>query len=165
MSIRDSIILNEPTVGIIIPPPEIKRVIDNAAELIAKYGSNIVSMMEKEVQNNPKFSFLKEGDPFRSYYIHKVDELAKDSKNKQVNSNDNINTDNIINGEQNLFLGRKTQAVNNIKSDIISDKRKKQQEELRKLIEPKKLDSHIEVKAPSLDQFSIHHPNISPLDM
>lgn len=175
MSLRDSMILNEPTVGVIIPPPEIKRVIDQAAELIIKYGSNITAMMQKESENMPKFSFLKEGDPFRPYYLHKVEELAKINNHKQqVNNTDNINntdssTITVDGNKHTSFLGKKTQSVNsNTKNEsIISEKRKKQQEQIRiKLLNLKKIESDLEqIKPPTIDQFSLHHPNnINSLD-
>lgn len=60
----------------IIPPPEIKAVVDKTAAYVAKNGKPFEGMILKLEANNPKFNFLKhEDDPYRPYYNKKLDEL------------------------------------------------------------------------------------------
>ena len=61
----------------IIPPPEIKAVIDKTAAYVAKNGSSFESLIMKVEANNPKFNFLRyHDDPYRPYYIQKINESA-----------------------------------------------------------------------------------------
>jgi len=57
-------------VGIILPPPDIRKIADKTAEFVAKNGSSFEDLVIKEEANNPKFSFLKQHDPYRGYYEH-----------------------------------------------------------------------------------------------
>ena len=44
--------------------------------------------------------------------------------------------------------------------------RKRQQDDIRKLVEEKKIEKEIELRPPPIDQFTILHPtNVLPLDM
>jgi len=76
MGHADSILTERP-IGVIIPPPDIKKVIDKAATFVGKYGSNFEAMLKQEAHNLPKFSFLNEGDPYRPYYDSIVASIAK----------------------------------------------------------------------------------------
>jgi splicing factor 3A subunit 1 len=154
-----SSISDRPPLGVIIPPPEVKKLIDKAAALTAKYGSSIENLMQKEERNLPKFSFLKEGDPYRGYYDFKCGQIA-------VNKTDKVK------GEESL-LGKKRSTIetNPIQNKTIQDtsKKMKTQEDLRKFMEDKKVEkmqNEIDLsKPPPSDQFSINHPNnISSLD-
>jgi len=164
-------ILNEKQMGIIIPPPEIRKIIDKAAELVARYGSSIESTFQSEDKNLPKFSFLKDGDPYRPYYLQKANEIAKANANKSVSENVKSSYE-YTDNKSNKFLGKKigkeevdSYSMNN--SDGRDKKNSQLQEELRKIIEEKKKNKYLsnEIKAPPKDQFSISHPNISSLDM
>jgi splicing factor 3A subunit 1 len=64
-------------IGIIIPPPDIRKIVDKTAEFVAKNGSTFEELVIKSEQNNPKFSFLKTHDPYRAYYDQKVIEFAR----------------------------------------------------------------------------------------
>lgn len=155
---HEDAILNERPVGVLIPPPETKKIIDKAAELVAKYGSSAEATLRSDEKNLPKFSFLNEGDPYRAYYDQKVNELAK---NFAVNKNLSKDT---------KLLGKKmenTSDASNINSFNPSQRNNSIQNELRKMIEEKRMEKVqlAELKPPAPDQFSISHPNISPLDM
>jgi splicing factor 3A subunit 1 len=83
----DTVFSNKP-VGIIIPPVEIRsnclimhflsliEIADKTAEFVAKNGSTFETILLKTEANNPKFGFLKETDPYRSYYEQKIAEFA-----------------------------------------------------------------------------------------
>ena len=170
---KDDAILTERRVGMIMPPPEIKKIIDKAAELVGKYGSNIEGLMRNEDRNLPKFTFLKPNDPYRPYYDYKVAQVAKNiTSNKNVADGNATNNNNGIvysaNKDAKIFLGRKTEspieALENFPKSNLNNKRNLQ-DEIRRFIEEKKLDKEAELKAPPQDQFSIIHPNIAPLEM
>ena len=60
----------------IIPPPDIKTVVDKTAVYVSKNGHNFEQLILKTEQNNPKFNFLRyPDDPYRPYYIQKINEL------------------------------------------------------------------------------------------
>ncbi|KAK7043679.1 SF3a splicing factor complex subunit [Paramarasmius palmivorus] len=56
--------------GLILPPPELKSVIDKTATFIART-ANPPSLKKKYV----KFSFLNPADPYHAYYRHKLDKI------------------------------------------------------------------------------------------
>jgi hypothetical protein len=66
----------------VTPPPEIQskryaELIDKTAEFVASRGSAIELKIWEKEQNNPRFGFLRPGDPFRAYYEMKVLEFAQ----------------------------------------------------------------------------------------
>ncbi|EAU88157.1 pre-mRNA splicing factor [Coprinopsis cinerea okayama7 len=64
--------------GLILPPPEIKSVIDRTATFVAR-SANPPQFEEKirEGQRaDPKFSFLNPLDPYHAYYRHKVERVT-----------------------------------------------------------------------------------------
>lgn len=65
------------TSGIIYPPPELRRTIDKAAELIAKKDPSFESNIKAAEQNNPKFAFLKEEDAYHAYYASRRDAVRR----------------------------------------------------------------------------------------
>lgn len=76
MKYGDMILSNAP-IGVIMPPPEIKKVIDKAAGLVSRYGTSFEQKLRDEEHNIPKFSFLKENDPYRPYFDSIVNSLVK----------------------------------------------------------------------------------------
>ncbi|GAC95594.1 hypothetical protein PHSY_003170 [Pseudozyma hubeiensis SY62] len=65
------------TGGIIYPPPELRRTIDKAAELIAKKDPSFENNIKAAEQNNPKFAFLKEDDAYHAYYASRRDAVRR----------------------------------------------------------------------------------------
>ncbi|KAH8833617.1 Pre-mRNA splicing factor PRP21 like protein-domain-containing protein [Flagelloscypha sp. PMI_526] len=65
--------------GMILPPPEIKAVIDKTATFIAR-SANPPQFEEKirdGQRNDPKFSFLNPADPYHQYYRHKTERVMQ----------------------------------------------------------------------------------------
>ena len=55
---------------VIIPPPDIKTVVDKTATYVHKKGRAFEEMIMKVEAMNPKFNFLRhEDDPYRPYYM------------------------------------------------------------------------------------------------
>lgn len=65
------------TSGIIYPPPELRRTIDKAAELIAKKDPSFENNIKAAEQNNPKFAFLKLDDAYHAYYASRRDAVRR----------------------------------------------------------------------------------------
>ena len=166
---KDDGILTERRVGMIMPPPDIKKIIDKAAELVGKYGSNIEGLMKNEDKNLPKFTFLKPNDPYRPYYDYKVAQVAKNLLGNKLILDPNGGNVNAVNHQVSkdakIFLGRKIESSTDALSLLAGKGKKNIQDEIRKFIEEKKMDKGAETRPPPPDQFSINHPNISPLEM
>ena len=59
----------KPKRRVIIPPPEIKSIVDKTAIYVAKNGKQFEGMIIQIEGGNPKFNFLKhEDDTYRPYY-------------------------------------------------------------------------------------------------
>eukprot|EP00605_Chrysophyceae_sp_TOSAG23-4_P001171 GSChrysophyteH1.ASY1.ANO1.1279.1 assembled CDS len=90
--------------GVIVPPKEIRVVVDKTAAFVAKNGK----IMEERIRNSAegraaKFSFLKESDPYNSYYQSKIGEVenlaGNEIKGEDVKSQvlqDNRISDDIV---------------------------------------------------------------------
>jgi splicing factor 3A subunit 1 len=61
----------------IIPPADLRPLIEKTAEYVAKNGSQLEEIIYNKEKDNPMFSFLKLSDPYRAYYDKRVIELAR----------------------------------------------------------------------------------------
>ncbi|KAL5490470.1 PRP21 [Sanghuangporus weigelae] len=65
--------------GLILPPKEIKSIIDRTAAFVARSADPL--QLEDKVRENqrsdPKFSFLNPADPYHAYYRHKMTRIAQ----------------------------------------------------------------------------------------
>jgi splicing factor 3A subunit 1 len=60
-------------VGVIIPPPEIRAIIDKTSIYVAKGGRTFEQrVLESKEGKTAKFNFMREGDPYRAYYEMKI---------------------------------------------------------------------------------------------
>ncbi|KAJ7063103.1 Pre-mRNA splicing factor PRP21 like protein-domain-containing protein [Mycena amicta] len=80
------------TSGLILPPPDIKSVIDRTALFVARSANppQFEDKIREGQRSDPKFSFLNPADPYHGYYRHKMDRIAKgdlgdDAKEKPEN--------------------------------------------------------------------------------
>ncbi|KAF9036737.1 Pre-mRNA splicing factor PRP21 like protein-domain-containing protein [Panaeolus papilionaceus] len=64
--------------GLILPPPEIKAVIDRTALYVARSANppQFEERVREGQRNDPKFSFLNPADPYHAYYRHRMDKVA-----------------------------------------------------------------------------------------
>ncbi|KAG0241874.1 SF3a splicing factor complex subunit [Actinomortierella wolfii] len=69
----------EEPVGIIYPPPEIRKVADKTAAFVATSGSGaqLEERLRQKEMNNPKFCFLNPSDPYHAYYAMKIKEAKE----------------------------------------------------------------------------------------
>jgi splicing factor 3A subunit 1 len=72
----------ESTTTVIIPPPDIRAIIDKLAQRVSNAdGYQFEQLILKHESDNPKFNFLKnEDDPYRPYYLKKLREGADQAK-------------------------------------------------------------------------------------
>ncbi|EJD06005.1 uncharacterized protein FOMMEDRAFT_104418 [Fomitiporia mediterranea MF3/22] len=65
--------------GLILPPKEIKTIIDRTASFVAR-SANPIQFEEKVREgqrSDPKFSFLNPADPYHAYYRHKIMKISQ----------------------------------------------------------------------------------------
>ncbi|KIJ17348.1 hypothetical protein PAXINDRAFT_162225 [Paxillus involutus ATCC 200175] len=64
--------------GLILPPPEIKSVIDRTALFVARSANppQFEDKIRENQRQDPKFSFLNPADPYHAYYRHRMDRVA-----------------------------------------------------------------------------------------
>ncbi|KAH7889771.1 Pre-mRNA splicing factor PRP21 like protein-domain-containing protein [Phlebopus sp. FC_14] len=64
--------------GLILPPPEIKSVIDRTALFVARSANppQFEDKIRENQRQDPKFSFLNPADPYHAYYRHRMDRIA-----------------------------------------------------------------------------------------
>ncbi|EIW85252.1 hypothetical protein CONPUDRAFT_117951 [Coniophora puteana RWD-64-598 SS2] len=64
--------------GLILPPPEIKSVIDRTALFVARSANppQFEDKIRENQRQDPKFSFLNPMDPYHAYYRHRMDRIA-----------------------------------------------------------------------------------------
>jgi splicing factor 3A subunit 1 len=61
---------------VIIPPPEIRNIIEKTASAVAKNGAAFELRIKDSEKLNSKFSFLNPLDPYRAFYDERVEKLA-----------------------------------------------------------------------------------------
>jgi hypothetical protein len=64
--------------GIILPPPDIRAIVEKTAQFVAKHGKSF----EEKILNSPegqstKFNFMRPHDPYNSYYEFKIKEFEE----------------------------------------------------------------------------------------
>ncbi|KAF7978110.1 hypothetical protein HWV62_1524 [Athelia sp. TMB] len=66
------------TSGLILPPPEIKSVIDRTALFVAKSANppQFEDKIRENQRSDPKFSFLNPADPYHAYYRNRMDKIS-----------------------------------------------------------------------------------------
>ncbi|TFK55258.1 hypothetical protein OE88DRAFT_1622827 [Heliocybe sulcata] len=67
------------TSGMILPPPEIKSVIDRTAAFVARSANppQFEDKIRENQRNDPKFSFLNPMDPYHAYYRQRMEKVQR----------------------------------------------------------------------------------------
>eukprot|EP00397_Hematodinium_sp_SG-2012_P025264 GEMP01026375.1.p1 GENE.GEMP01026375.1~~GEMP01026375.1.p1 ORF type:complete len:666 (+),score=175.78 GEMP01026375.1:267-2264(+) len=128
-------------VGIIIPPVDIRGIIDTTAQFVAKMGPEFESRVLQE-QNTPKFAFLLKKNPFRAYYEFKVKEFSAG----------NAPTETKVQKPDEL-----------VKAELELQKKKDKKENKLKMLTNQAEDDK-DIPPPPPDQFTVNHPAVTPLD-
>ncbi|KAI9359278.1 Pre-mRNA splicing factor PRP21 like protein-domain-containing protein [Zopfochytrium polystomum] len=61
-------------IGIIYPPPEIRKIVDTTATFVSRNGVQFEAKIREDKKHDPKFCFLNPMDPYHAYYSLKVKE-------------------------------------------------------------------------------------------
>ena len=60
-------------VGVIIPPPDIRSVVDKTAQFVARNGKSFEARIQGSAEGkSTKFNFMKQYDPYHAYYEQKI---------------------------------------------------------------------------------------------
>lgn len=62
------------SVGVIVPPPDVRVIVDKTAQFVGKNGPEFEQRILTSEKNNVKFNFLTPGDPYHAYYRQQVEE-------------------------------------------------------------------------------------------
>ena len=62
-------------IGVIIPPPDLRAIVDKTAQFIAKNGEHFEKRILSNEKDNSKFKFLSDKDPYNAYYRSKIEEI------------------------------------------------------------------------------------------
>jgi splicing factor 3A subunit 1 len=62
---------------LVIPPPEIRSIIEITANHVAKKGIQFEETIREKEGTNSKFYFLKPADPYHAYYQYKITEAKQ----------------------------------------------------------------------------------------
>ncbi|XP_017474571.1 PREDICTED: splicing factor 3A subunit 1-like [Rhagoletis zephyria] len=73
--------MGDHSISVIYPPPELRNIVDKTASFVARNGPEFETRIQQNEPNNPKFNFLKPGDPYNAYYQFKVKELRENGTN------------------------------------------------------------------------------------
>lgn len=68
-------------IGIIMPPPDIKLVVDKTAQFVARNGEAFAKRIMNNERNTTKFGFLQPDNPYHPYYQSKLQEFTDVEKN------------------------------------------------------------------------------------
>ncbi|VDC07888.1 unnamed protein product [Peniophora sp. CBMAI 1063] len=65
--------------GLILPPPEVKSIIDRTATFVARSANppQFEDKIRENQRSDPKFSFLNPADPYHAYYRHRMEKVAR----------------------------------------------------------------------------------------
>ncbi|KAJ8517550.1 hypothetical protein ONZ45_g5272 [Pleurotus djamor] len=65
--------------GLILPPPEIKSVVDRTAQFVARSANppQFEDKIREGQRSDPKFSFLNPADPYHAYYRHRIEKVMR----------------------------------------------------------------------------------------
>lgn len=77
----------------VLPPPDLRNIIDRTARFVAKTPALEDRIKEKE-SADPKFGFIREGNVYRAYYKRKLQEFILENQ-EGVNNEPKVKQDNI----------------------------------------------------------------------
>ncbi|GFR52779.1 hypothetical protein Agub_g15394, partial [Astrephomene gubernaculifera] len=70
------VITHTRAVGVILPPPDIRAIIDKTAQFVAKNGAEFEKRILSNEKNNVKFNFLVTTDPYHAYYKMRIKDFS-----------------------------------------------------------------------------------------
>ncbi|MEW5307630.1 MAG: hypothetical protein WDW36_010009 [Sanguina aurantia] len=67
-------------VGVVLPPPDIRAIIDKTAQFVTKNGMEFEKRILASEKNNVKFNFLLATDPYHGYYKMRIKDFADEGQ-------------------------------------------------------------------------------------
>ncbi|KAF7867229.1 hypothetical protein EAF04_005312 [Stromatinia cepivora] len=67
----------KPPQGVVLPPKEIKAILEKTAGYVARNGINFEDRIREKERTNPKFSFLSTNDSYNAYYLWRLSEIKE----------------------------------------------------------------------------------------
>lgn len=145
--------MEETAEEVIIPPPELRKIIDKTAAFVGKNGKAFEKRILDKNVGNIKFDFLNQTNPFNKYYLQAVDKVAlkihqqtvestAEQKQKQKQEEGSIEVD-----EEKAKEDMEVAVEKKPKLKAFADIAKKTQRQE-------------EIKKPRDFQFLIKHPNL-----
>ena len=96
--------------GVIIPPPDIRAVVDKTAQFVARNGKSFEErILGSSEGKTAKFSFMKISDPYHAYYEHKIREFEEGIQAESGNGSSTNTSSSVTNETQQV--APETQAV------------------------------------------------------
>ena len=136
------------TVNIILPPPEVRNIVNKTASFVARNGPEFEQRIKQNEINNAKFNFLNVGDPYHAYYQHKVNEL-REGKEEKVKEEKEV----------------KEKTTSTITPTGTSDVVKQRQNNLLKSALKEQKEQLIPKEPPAEFEFTADPPSISAFDL
>ena len=69
--------VSKPPVGIVLPPKDIRAIVEKTAGYVARNGSVFEERIRDKEKNNPKFSFLSTNDAYSPFYAWRLNEIRE----------------------------------------------------------------------------------------
>ena len=121
------------TIGIIVPPPDIKAIVNKTAQFVARNGKSFEErILASDEGKTSKFNFLKAIDPYYAYYeqqiayfekLHRGEEIENPEEEKDENKDKQDNDDKMEVEESNKEIENideeKEMATSSSSKDII----------------------------------------------
>ncbi|OSX64990.1 hypothetical protein POSPLADRAFT_1134290 [Postia placenta MAD-698-R-SB12] len=84
--------------GLILPPPEIKSVIDRTALFVARSANppQFEDKIRENQRQDPKFSFLNPADPYHAYYRHRMDKVVRGELDDETAPKEQVKVDGVV---------------------------------------------------------------------
>ncbi|XP_070490331.1 splicing factor 3A subunit 1-like [Chironomus tepperi] len=74
---RESDQISSDGIGLIIPPPELRNIVDKTASFVARNGKVFETKILEKEERNKKFNFLKSEDVYNRYYLKKIKDFSE----------------------------------------------------------------------------------------
>jgi len=75
-------------VGVILPPPDIRAILEKTAQFVGKNGSAFERKILESERDNAKFQFLVPSNPYHAFYQQKVQEYSSNSTSSKMAQED-----------------------------------------------------------------------------
>ena len=142
--------------GVIIPPPDIRAVVDKTALFVAKNGKSFEEKILNSAEGKTaKFNFMRQQDPYHAYYEHRIREIEEGRTNTIAATAPTNAPPQPVKDASHESVERKT-VTTTVKASLLHP--------IARIIQAKK-ESGGAFKPPTPFEFSLGHPSgLLPVD-